>query len=346
MVVAPMVPTVGAEIADLECAPSAEEMASTEGQAPAAVAAAHSVCSAWHCDRIRGSGWHVRSTSSSVRVCAHRCRRSERSWVRWRRITKEYLWASGDYAHRCGRLKWKLDGHRWTWAGDVGRRGQRVWRTHTPELDNVFDALVELAVGYGRDWVPVRQIQAQTSLQRERLEEVLEEWEFTGVICRDDTRLEVAFCLSVTDALEDENWRSSAMHKSRSAARLESNRDRHGLGARRHKGLACPCLSVRAVQRVLAFFFFWTVWPLSKDDTHNSSVFFLIIGEPVFSWTHRGRELDCCFAESVTILSSKKYTVDCSATYDTERISTAPAQGWQVQFEVYWNDMEVFFEQE
>ena len=40
-----MVRTVGAEIADLECAPSAEEMASTEGQAPAAVAAAHVVCS-------------------------------------------------------------------------------------------------------------------------------------------------------------------------------------------------------------------------------------------------------------------------------------------------------------
>ena len=125
---------------------------------------------------------------------------------------------------------------------------------YTPELDNVFDALVELAGGYGRDWVPVRQIQAQTSLQRKRLEELLEEWEFMGVICRDDTRLEVAFCLSVTDALEDENWRSSVMHKSRSAARLEGNRDRHGLGARRHKRLACPCLTVRAVQRVLAFF--------------------------------------------------------------------------------------------
>ena len=40
MVVAPMVPTVGVEIADLGCAPSAEETASTEGQAPAAVAAA------------------------------------------------------------------------------------------------------------------------------------------------------------------------------------------------------------------------------------------------------------------------------------------------------------------
>ena len=41
--------------------------------------------------------------------------------------------------------------------------------------DTVFDALVELAVGDGRDWVPVRQIQAQTSLQLERLEELLQE---------------------------------------------------------------------------------------------------------------------------------------------------------------------------
>ena len=42
MVVAPMVPTVGVEIADLECAPSAASWvrAPTEGQAPAAVAAA------------------------------------------------------------------------------------------------------------------------------------------------------------------------------------------------------------------------------------------------------------------------------------------------------------------
>ena len=46
VVVAPMVPTVGTEIADLERAPSAEEMASTEGQAPAAVAAVRGVCSA------------------------------------------------------------------------------------------------------------------------------------------------------------------------------------------------------------------------------------------------------------------------------------------------------------
>ena len=45
---------------------------------------------------------------------------------------------------------------------------------YTPELDIVFDALVELA-GDGRCWVPVRQIQAQTSLQLWRLEELLEE---------------------------------------------------------------------------------------------------------------------------------------------------------------------------
>ena len=75
---------------------------------------------------------------------------------------------------------------------------------YTPELDTVFDALVELAGRDGRDWVLVRQIQSQTSLQLERLEQLLEEWECMGVICRDDTRLEVAFCLSVTDALEDE----------------------------------------------------------------------------------------------------------------------------------------------
>ena len=71
-------------------------------------------------------------------------------------------------------------------------------------LDTVFDAICELAGEDGRDWVPVRQIQAQTSLRLERLEELLEEWDCMGVICRDDTRLEVAFCPSVADALEDE----------------------------------------------------------------------------------------------------------------------------------------------
>ena len=74
---------------------------------------------------------------------------------------------------------------------------------YTPELDIVFDALVELA-GDGRCWVPVRQIQAQTSLRLWRLEELLEEWECVGVICRDDTRRNVAFGSSVADALEDE----------------------------------------------------------------------------------------------------------------------------------------------
>ena len=58
---------------------------------------------------------------------------------------------------------------------------------YTPELDIVFDALVELA-GDGRCWVNVRQIQAQTSLRLWRMEELLEEWECMGVICRDDTR--------------------------------------------------------------------------------------------------------------------------------------------------------------
>ena len=73
---------------------------------------------------------------------------------------------------------------------------------YTPELDTVFDALVELAGEDGRDWVPVRQIQAQTSLRLERLQELLKEWGVMGVICRDDTRLEVAFCLSVAAQIE------------------------------------------------------------------------------------------------------------------------------------------------
>ena len=82
--------------------------------------------------------------------------------------------------------------------------GSEADAPYSPELDTVFDVLVELAGEDGRDWVPVRHIQAQTSLRLERLEELLEEWECMGVICRDDTRLEVAFCLSVADALDDE----------------------------------------------------------------------------------------------------------------------------------------------
>ena len=72
-------------------------------------------------------------------------------------------------------------------------------------LDTDCDALCELAGEDGRDWVPVHQIQAQTSLRLERLErleELLEEWECMGVICRDVTRLEVAFCLSVAAQIE------------------------------------------------------------------------------------------------------------------------------------------------
>ena len=69
-------------------------------------------------------------------------------------------------------------------------------------LDTVFGATCELAGEDGRDWVPVRQIQAQTSLRLDRLEELLEEWECMGVICRDDTRLEVAFCPSVAAQIE------------------------------------------------------------------------------------------------------------------------------------------------
>ena len=51
--------------------------------------------------------------------------------------------------------------------------------------------------------MPVRQIQEQTSLRLVLLKELLEELENTGVICRDDTRVGVAFCPSVADALED-----------------------------------------------------------------------------------------------------------------------------------------------
>ena len=82
---------------------------------------------------------------------------------------------------------------------------------YTPELDIVFDALEELA-GDGRCWVPVRQIQAQTSLRLWRLEELLEEWECMGVICRDDTRRNVAFGSSVADAFEDEYGCSSDLN--------------------------------------------------------------------------------------------------------------------------------------
>ena len=58
-------------------------------------------------------------------------------------------------------------------------------------------------------------------------------------------------------------------------------------------------------------------------------MFFELSENLAFSWTHRGRELDYCFVESVDYYLVHEYTVDCSATYkdDTERISTAPAQG-------------------
>ena len=60
--------------------------------------------------------------------------------------------------------------------------------------------------------MPVRQIQAQTSLRLGRLEELLEEWECVGVICRDDTRRNVAFGSSVADAFEDEYGCSSDLN--------------------------------------------------------------------------------------------------------------------------------------
>ena len=57
-------------------------------------------------------------------------------------------------------------------------------------LDTVFDAICELAGEDGRDWVPVRQIQAP---------DLLAAGETGG---RDDTRLEVAFCPSVAAQIE------------------------------------------------------------------------------------------------------------------------------------------------
>ena len=71
-------------------------------------------------------------------------------------------------------------------------------------LDIVFDAICELAGKDGCGRVFVRQIQAQTSLRLGRLEELLEEWECMGATCRDDTRLGVACCPSVADALKGE----------------------------------------------------------------------------------------------------------------------------------------------
>ena len=59
---------------------------------------------------------------------------------------------------------------------NLGRR-RRTDAPYTTETDTVFVALVELVGEDGRDWVLVRHIQAQTSLQLERLEELFEEWE-------------------------------------------------------------------------------------------------------------------------------------------------------------------------
>ena len=72
---------------------------------------------------------------------------------------------------------------------------------YSPDLDTVFDAIGELAGKDGRDWVPVRQLQARTSLSLERLEDLLEEWVFMGVISWNDTGSEVALCLSAAEAL-------------------------------------------------------------------------------------------------------------------------------------------------
>ena len=70
---------------------------------------------------------------------------------------------------------------------------------YSPDLDTIFDAIGELADG--REWVPMRQLQARTSLSLERLKELLEEWVFMGVIVLDDTKSKVALCLSAAEAL-------------------------------------------------------------------------------------------------------------------------------------------------
>ena len=101
-------------------------------------------------------------------------------------------------------------------------------------LDTVFDAICELAGEDGRDWVPVRQIQAQTYFFA------------AGTTGRNSSKSESVW-VSSAGMTRDSRWHSARRlrHKSRSAVRLERYRDRHGLGA----GLACPCLFGRAVQR-------------------------------------------------------------------------------------------------
>ena len=76
----------------------------------------------------------------------------------------------------------------------------------SPDTESILelDALSELA-GDGCDWVPVRRVQADTSLRLGRLEELFEEWESMGVVRRDDTRLWVAFCPSVADNFSNED---------------------------------------------------------------------------------------------------------------------------------------------
>ena len=69
------------------------------------------------------------------------------------------------------------------------------------ELDVVLDALSDLSGEDGGDWVRVRRVQALTSLRLWRLEEVLADCGSMGVIRRDDTRLWVAFCPPVADAM-------------------------------------------------------------------------------------------------------------------------------------------------
>ena len=155
MVVVPMVPTVGAEIADLECAPSAEEMASTEGQAPAAVVAAHGVCRAAPAPVTEHSPTTTYAAPDTVigyvaPACIFAAPASADVTERWR---------DADMSESMSEM-----------SEGAAVNGDGL-------LDTVFDALVELAGGYGRDWVPVRQIHAQTSLQLERLRNPIEEWE-------------------------------------------------------------------------------------------------------------------------------------------------------------------------
>ena len=106
--------------------------------------------------------------------------------------------------HRCGAWSGSDDDAALELGQEASDGDSECDEPYSLDLDIVFDAIGELAGEDGRDWVPVRQIQAQTSLSLGRLEDLLEEWECMGVICWDDTRSEVALCPSAAEALKDE----------------------------------------------------------------------------------------------------------------------------------------------